>query len=513
MRLFTNFAAHCLLAIIALTASPAAAQFAADYQKPAMVNPAWFAGVVPIAIDRPLQPSGLKVSSVDPCAGPTLCVAYFGWMFDYSSSFVQAKTAPLNKGALRKLEASAKKFPHQQQWRLEIAQAYLRAGRFDLFFPEINSQLATWYSSPHALMMRAETLAMLGREDLAMADVKSAEYWAWQRKYVKQGTAYYHHHDTTDVLALKAEILARMGKKREASFALVDANANVDRNETWPSHLARVQAANTLVTRLLHSWTPEQLARIDAVLDKWVIADCANMPTEIEQARAALYRLFDVIRLASTAHESCKRWEEAERDASWLVEMGPHATTPMTLEQKVRIWEEGSDRMAIALEAQGKHKEAQRTWSTMLSVGMNDSWTRGINRKLDASIAAGRAKGIEPEPSVLASLGNAKTQIAAAEYAEATAKRIAAEDELSRQARTIAPPNSGSSDPWVRLDSFLTACKGMMSDVSSVHPAYGQWRESANRCENTREEAMRLATSTGRADKYSEYQQIRFPWQ
>ncbi len=499
---------QCLLAIIAMTAAPAAAQFVPDYPRPAIIDPAWFAGVKPIAIDGPLQPSGLKFNDDDPCAGPTLCVANLGWMFDYSSSFVQAKPVPLNKGALRKLEASAKKFPHQQQWRLYIAQAYLQAGRFDLFFPEINAQLETWYSSTHALMMRAETLAMLGRDDLAMADVKSAEHWAWQRKYIRQGNVYYHNDDTTDVLALKAEILARAGQKREASFALVDANASVDRNERWPSHLARVQNANRVVTRLLHGWTPEQLSKIDFELDKRRIMDCTKMPAEIEQARTALYRLFDVMRMASDAHESCKRWAEAEVDAGWMAEMGPRSVTPLKLEQKVGYWLEGSNRTAIAMDAQGKHKEAQKIWSTMLVVGLSEGWMKSVDAALGASIATGRAKGIEPEPAVLASLGNAKAQIADLD-------RIAENHRLAEEALRPMRVATVDNDPTglLGLDSVLSSCMNMVSSMSQFHPDYGGYLASQGNCENARREGMRVAKDNGDSARYAEYQQMRFPWQ
>jgi hypothetical protein len=232
------------------------------------------------------------------------------------------------------------------------------------------------------------------------------------------------------------------------------------------------------------------------------------MPAEIEQARTALYRLFDVMRLASEAYESCKRWAEAERDASWLAEMGPRAATPLKLEQKVLFWEQGSDRMAVAMEAQGKHKEAQRAWTTMLAVGVSDGRTRGVSSKLDASIAAGRAKGIQPEPIVLASLGNAKAQTTEVD-------RIAENHRIAEEATRPMRVATVDNDPTglLGMDSLLSSCMNMVSSMSPFRPEYGGYLASQGNCENARREGMRVAKDNGDSARYAEYQQMRFPWQ
>jgi hypothetical protein len=464
------------------------AQYALDFRKPAVVDPVWFADVNPISRSLPKKAVNDDVCNISDVEN---CLSGYGGGGEFE--FIQAKPLKINKAKIKKMEALSRKFPKKRLPRVEIAYEYLRAHRFDLFFPEINKQLALPVQNMDALIMRADTLAALGRDDLALTDVEVAIHWATAGQQIDHDSLFYAR-------AILAELQLRAGNKLEATNTLAKLPYVEDRT---PWRNARIAT----VTQYVTGWSNADLLRIDAAVKRGINNwQCLELDPDVVVAQQQNYRRYDVAAITTQRLLNCKQWDEAFAQANWLQSKVLDMTIPFGKSDRIDRWMYATKFMARAMNGKGETKQAQRYWADLLYIEQGTWRVSSEANLLQESIVAERAKGIEPSSYVAEAMASelqarAKNeQLRIAEEKEALQRKIA-QNEAMRQS---------SANGTDGLGGFMRACMSLQSEVSPVHSLYARWRQNTWDCEEGRRDGMRTA---GDDETYQYYRSIQFPWQ
>jgi tetratricopeptide (TPR) repeat protein len=368
--------------------APANAQFRPDYIRPEVIDPAWFAGLVAPSTNRPIQPTFNNCPPGEYCASDN-----FKWPVSMETDLLGAQLSKLDTKEIDRIRKNSSKNMFAQNGRIHIASRFLRAGRFDLFFPEINDQISKWYSSEEALLMRADTLALLGRHDLALADVNAAIFWATKRK---------HDWALGFMYATKAEALMRLGNKTEATQAIRMANNLRDPSKFTQYY--RIDWANEMAFPVLFGVSFKDVK--DALI-KPSDSKCTPIPPPLIIAQKAQYRNFASIRQTLPIHAACQDWALVTSEAQWVIE---YAERPST---EPGVWEFRPAVLDMKVKAHkqlGQYREAEQTLLNEIERLGTFQYAKAkpYESALAKTILEEKAAGGKPDDTIVAKL---KTRI------------------------------------------------------------------------------------------------------
>lgn len=379
-----------LFALLALaSAAPASAQYVADYPRPVLVDPAWFAGVTPVDTRLPIQDCEKDRTQACVMSGS-------GTWFLRADFYIGPAPVPLDKKRMALFQRAEKNGSLDQYQRLLRDLAYLRAQQFGLFFADINDQLKVYYSSEDALMMRGETLAMLGRYDLAIKDIDAALFWSLQRKN-KNRLAF--------IYSARAEVLARLGRAQEAGLALEQADfTRFKLLEDVSGQNYRIDLASDFVPRAAFGWTRGQRSRIDEAVNAPLATNCMPVPAEIVAAQKVGYR--NVASYQWTTHnaELCGDWKTVIAHSGYLMDEAIGRPSQLGSDAKVALFYRAASQNARAQVKLGNYKEAQRLWYTMMVAEGPTQRAKAFEQQLGSTILEGRSKGVTAEPYIMSGL-------------------------------------------------------------------------------------------------------------
>jgi uncharacterized membrane protein len=312
------------------------------------------------------------------------------WPTDLERDLIGAKPEKLDLKYIARIRNNYAKSGLQLYWNSKIAKEYLRAGRFDLFFPEINEVIKIWYSSSHALLMRADALAVLGRDDLALADVNAAIFWASKRK---------HDWVLGFMYATKAEVLMRLRNKAEATQAIRMANSLRDPSRFTQYY--RIDWANEMAFPVLYGVSFKD---VKDALTKPIESKCTPISPMLIIAQKAQYRNFESIRQTLPIHEACMDWALMAAEAQWMVAYAMKPETMKSNPDAAMIRQDAVKKQVVAHAKLRQYREAEIALMTELKyLGMISS-ARPFENALAQVVASEMAAGGTPDAAVSAEL-------------------------------------------------------------------------------------------------------------